>query len=220
MNAQSVKFLKNTKKTSCRSTRWQRHFRNILQWIQNFKGRTLLYSINHATGLSVSNFVKSKEPEVILKAIFKSWIQIYGALEKFLTDNSGEFANSKFLDMAEAVNIIVKVTATEPSSDRHDFIIADMMGKVFEESQHLDINLTLAWCLNAKNSLENVHGFSPFQFVFGQKTQLPSTFANKTPAVIQHTSKILTDNLTTLHKAIEAFISSESPKHKEPEIRM
>ena len=98
-----------------------------------------------------------------------------------------------------------------------------MMGKVFEESQHLDINLTLAWCLNAKNSLENVHGFSPFQFVqfvFGQKTQLPSTFANKTPALIQHTSKILTDNLTTLHKAIEAFISSESPKHKEPEIRM
>ena len=208
--------MKNIKKTSCRSTRWQRHFRNILQWIQNFKGITLLHSIDHVTRLSVSNFVKSKEPEVILKAIFKSWIQIYGALEKFLTDNSGEFANSKFLDMAEAVNIIVKVTATEPSSERHNFIIADMMGKVLKELQHLDINLTLAWCLNAKNSLENVHGFSPFQFVFGQKTQLPSTFANKTPAVIQHTSKILTDNLTTLHKAIHAFISSESPKHKAP----
>ena len=149
----------------------------------------------------MSHFVKSKEPEVILKAISKSWIQIYGALEKFLTDNSREFANSKFLDMAEAINITVKVIATEPSFgngpvERHNFIIADMMGKLLKESRHLDINLTLAWCLNAKNSLVNVHGFSPFQFVF----------ANKTPALIQHDmnllSKILTDNLKTLHKAI------------------
>ena len=159
----------------------------------------------------MSHFVKSKKPEVILKAISKSWIQIYGALEKLLTDNSREFANSKFLDMAEAINITVKVIATEPSfgngpAERHNFIIADMMGKLLKESRHLDINLTLAWCLNAKNSLVNVHGFSPFQFLFGQNPRLPSTFANKTPALIQHDmnllSKILTDNLKTLHKAI------------------
>ena len=82
----------------------------------------------------LSNFVKSKELEVILKAIFKSWIQIYGAPENFLTGNSGEFVNSKFLDMAKSVNITVKVTAAEsPFSnglvERHNFIIADMMDK-------------------------------------------------------------------------------------------
>ena len=37
-----------------------------------YKGRILLYFIE--TRLSLSSFVKSKEPEVILKAIFKSWI--------------------------------------------------------------------------------------------------------------------------------------------------
>ena len=48
------------------------------------KGRILLHLIDHTTRLSVSSFVKSSEPEVILKAIFKSWIQIYGAPEKIL----------------------------------------------------------------------------------------------------------------------------------------
>ena len=70
----------------------------------------------------------------------------HGAPEKFLTDSGGEFANSKFLDMAESMNITVKVTTAEsPFSnglvERHNFIIADMMDKVFEESQHLDMVL-------------------------------------------------------------------------------
>ena len=154
----------------------------------------------------------SKEPEVILKAIFKSWIHIHGASEKCLTDNGREFANSKSIDMAECMNITVKVTAAEsPFSnglvERQNFIIADMIDKVSEESQHLDMDLTLAWCLNAKNSLAKVHGFSPFHLVFGQNPKLPSTFTNKLPVLIQHdTSKILTDNLTALHNARQAFI--------------
>ena len=70
---------------------------------------------------------------------------------------------------------------------------------------------TLAWCLNAENSLANIDGFSPFQLVFRQNPKLPSTFADKPPALIQHnTSKILADNLTVLHKARQVFISNKS----------
>ena len=151
-----------------------------------YKGKILLHLIDHTTRLSVSSFVKSSEPEVILKAIFKSWIQIYVAPEKFFTDNGEEFASSKFVDMAESMNITVKVrVAKSPFSnglvERHNFIIADMMDKVL--SRH---GLTLAWCLNAKNSLANVHGLSTFQLVFGQNPKLPSTFTGKPPALIQH----------------------------------
>ena len=150
-----------------------------------YKGRILLHLIDHATRLSVASFVKSKEPEVILKGIFKSWIQIYGAPEKFLTHKSGEFANSKIIDMVESMNIKVKVTVVEsPFSnglvERHNFIMADMMDKVLEESQHLDMDLTLVWCLNAKNPQANVHGFTPFQLAFGQNPKLPSTFCQQT----------------------------------------
>ena len=61
----------------------------------------------------MSSFVKSKKLEVILNAIFKSWIQIYGAPENYLTDNSRKFANSKFIDMDESMNITVKITEAE-----------------------------------------------------------------------------------------------------------
>ena len=114
------------------------------------------------------------------------------------------------------MNITVKVTAAEsPFSnglvERYNFIIADMMDKVLEEVQHLDVDLTLAWCLNAKNSLVKVHDFSLFKLVFGQNPKLPSTFTNKPPVLIQYdTSTILTDKLIALHKARQAFISSES----------
>ena len=168
-----------------------------------YKGRILLHLIDHATKLSVSNFVKSKKPEVILK----SWIQIFDAPEKYLTDNSREFATLKFIDMTESLNITVKVTAAESSFSnginwRHNFIIAGMMDKALEESKHLDMDITLVWCLDAKNALANLHGFSPFQLVFGQ---------NPKPGFIQHdTSKILTDNLAALYKARQEFILSES----------
>ena len=135
-------------------------------------------------------------------------------------DSSKEFANSKFIDMIESMNITVKVTMSpfrnsllESNSllERHNLIIADMIDKVLEESKHLDMDLTLAWCLNAKNSQANVHGFSTFQLVFGQNPKLPSTSINKPPALIQHdTSEILTDNVTVLQKARQAFIISES----------
>ena len=182
-----------------------------------YKGRILLHLIDHhTTRLSVSSFVKSKEPEVILNAIFKSWIQVYGAPEIFLTENGREFAKSKFIDMAKSINITVKVTAAESQFsnglvERHNFMIADMMDNVLEKSQHLDMDLTLAWCLNAKNWLANLHGFSPFQLVFGQNLKLPSTFTDKPPVLIQHdTSTILTDNLAAIHKARQVFILSES----------
>ena len=179
-----------------------------------YKGRILLHLIHHATRLSVSSFVKSKEPEGILKTIFKSWIQIDGAPETFSTDNGGEFANSKFMDMAEFIHITVKVIAAESAFstvlvERYNFIITNILD--LEDSQHLDMDLTLAWCLNPKNSLANMHGFSPFQLVFGQNPKLPSTFTDKLPALIQHnTSTILTDSLTAPHKARQAFMSSES----------
>ena len=75
--------------------------------------------------------------------------------------------------------------------------MSDMMDKILEESQHLDMDLTLACCLDDKNSLANDHDFSTFQHVFGQNPKLTSTFADISPTLIQHnTSKILPDNLT------------------------
>ena len=180
-----------------------------------YKGKILLHLIDHATRLSSSIVVASKEPKKIIDAIFKCWIRVYGTPDKFLSDNGGEFANSEFLDMCESLNIIVKSTAAEsPFSnglvERHNLIIADMLDKILEENS-IEFDLALAWCPNAKKSITNVHGFSPFQLAIGQNPKLPSVFTDRPPALtISESNKILTSNLTALHKAREAFIASEN----------
>ena len=180
-----------------------------------YSGKILLHLMDHATRLSASTFVPSKEPNVIINAIFKSWIQIFGAPEKCLTDNGGEFANAEFLQMCEAMNITVKVTAAEsPFSnglvERHNFIIAVMMNKTLQESQ-FSLDLALSWYLNPRNSLTNVHGFLPFQLALGQNSKLLPTFIDKPPALTpSSTSKILSNNLAALHKAREAFVTCEN----------
>ena len=95
----------------------------------------LLHQVDNATTLSSSKIIKSKEPKEIIDNIFKIWIQIYGAPEKFLTDNGDEFSSSQFLEMCEAMNVTVKVTAAEfPFSsglvERHNMIITNMLDKI------------------------------------------------------------------------------------------
>ena len=121
-----------------------------------------------------------------MNAIFRSWIQNFGAAIKFLPENGAEIANAAFLEMCKPMNITEKVTAAESAFsnglvEQHNFIIIKMMDKTLEESQ-FSLDLALSWCLNAKNPLTNVHGFSPFQLALG-KTQSyqPSTFIERTP---------------------------------------
>ena len=62
-----------------------------------YNDKILLHLVNQSTRLSASSFIPNKNPDRILTHIFKIWISVYGAPEKFLTDNGGEFANSKFI---------------------------------------------------------------------------------------------------------------------------
>ena len=151
----------------------------------------------------------------ILTFIFKVWVSVYGAPEKFLANNGGEFANAKFIEMAESLGITVKTTAAEaPWSnrliERHNLVLADMLNKVLDDTQ-CHPNLAVSWCINAKNSLHNVHGFSLYQLAIGKNPKLSSVLNEKVPAVTHQTiSKIVSNKADTIHKDREAFISSKN----------
>ena len=119
------------------------------------------------------------------------------------------------MTLCEALNIKVHTTGAEsPWSngiiERHNLVVSEMLNKVIEEN-HCSLDIALAWCLNAKNTLQNVHGFSPIQLAIGQNPSLPCAFTDKPPALsmIQH-SKIISDHLNIIHKAREAFIMNEN----------
>ena len=89
--------------------------------------------------------------------------------------------------MVEIIYIKVKAAKSLLSNgliERHNMIKENMLDKVLEDQQ-LNLNLALSWTLNAKNSLPNVHRFSPIQLVFGQNPNLSSTFTDKPQHTLQ-----------------------------------
>ena len=182
-----------------------------------YEGKILLHMIDHASRLSSGSRISSKDPVVIIKSIFKNWITIFGRPGKFLSDNGGEFMNYQFIELCEKMNVSVKNTAGQsPWSnglvERHNLVIAEMMDKVLAEDK-CDFDLAFAWCLNAKNSLKNVNGFTPYQISMGQNPILPIASENDLPGnSLVHTSDIVRENLNAMHTARKVYIETESSR--------
>ena len=64
-----------------------------------------------------------------------------------------------------------------------------------------DIGLAVFWCVNAKNALHNVHGFSPYQLTLGTNPKLPSTLSDILLALTNKPiSKVTSQNLEAYTK--------------------
>ena len=183
--------------------------------LKYFEGFIILHAIDHLTSFSSAIICKSKEPIVILKNLVKCWISIFGPPEKFMVENGGEFANSKIIELAESMNIrIITAAAYSPWSnglvERHNATLGEILHKMVAD-QGSDMETALCWALQAKNSLDNVHGFSPSQLVFGQNPAIPTVLNSKMPALEESYSvDLINSNLDCMKRAREAFIQAES----------
>ena len=82
--------------------------------------------------------------------------------------------------------------------ERHNATLAETLHKVLAE-QKTDFETALAWTINAKNSLINVHGFSPSQLALGYNPQLPNVINNKLPALEEVSGQnVLSKHLNTM----------------------
>ena len=86
---------------------------NIAMDIKEISGNKVLQLVDHATRYSVGIRISSKESSDIISTIFKHWITYFGTPIAILTDNSREFNNQSFRDMAQNLNIVVHTTAAE-----------------------------------------------------------------------------------------------------------
>ena len=68
--------------------------------------------IDHATHLTASAVITSKNPGIVISKIFQLWISAYGLPGKFISDNGGKFVNDHFTNMGKATNINFKLTST------------------------------------------------------------------------------------------------------------
>ena len=124
--------------------------------------------------------IKSKATPVVTKKFVQCWISFLGSPNRVFSDNGGEFESSKFKDMSENFNIKVVTTPAEVRwsnriCERHSHILTETVMKT-KENVNCSWETALAWAINAKNSLININGFSPYQLVLGCNVSLLSVF--------------------------------------------
>ena len=90
--------------------------------------------------------------------------------------------------MTENLNITICNTAGEsPWSnglcERNHAVIDEMVHKIKADVPECDLDVALTWACHAKNSLEMVHGYSPYQLVIGRNPNLPSVPVDRPPAL-------------------------------------
>ena len=174
-----------------------------------------LVMVDLATRFCQATVVPNKAPSTIIKGLFKSWITLFGAPKKLLSDNGGEFNNKDVLTLGGKFNMKILTTAAEsPWSngvcERLNGILGERVAKILSESK-CDLDLALAWAVSAQNALSNHSGFSPNQLVFSFNPAIPDVFNSEPPALEPAIpSEIVRQNLEALHQARRDFVRRES----------
>lgn len=93
--------------------------------------------------------------------------------------------------------------------ERNNYTFTEILMKMKRDIR-CDWKTVLDWALMAKNSLHNVHGYNPYQLVFGQNTNLPSVLTDQLPT-LEGTgiSTWIAQHIAELHATRRAFTGAE-----------
>ena len=181
------------------------------------QGTYILHLIDMATRFSLASIIRDKNPETIINEVMLLWVgNGLGAPKKFLADNGGEFANEEYKDMCANLNVeIMNTAAYSPWQngicERNHAVVDDCVLKILDENPETPLKVALVWAVNAKNALQMVYGYSPYQLVFGSNPNLPSVMIDKPPALEGlTTSEIFARHLNALHSGRRAFLQAET----------
>ena len=176
----------------------------------------ILHVIDTLTRYSSAVTVNSKKAEEIISKLFTYWISVFGRPSQFISDNGGEFINDEFTSMCEHLDIKVNTSPSESPwcnglVERHNGILGQMVSKIQGEA-NCHRSIAIAWATNAKNTLNNVYGFSPHFLVFGCNPVIPNMLNTESlPALNSSTSsKIVADHLNAMVEARKAFVELEN----------
>jgi transposase InsO family protein len=181
-----------------------------------WKGKNILYMIDSFTRYTVAVVVPTKEPDMIVDGIMTKWVQYFGIMDGILTDNGGEFSSELTREVCSILNVLDHTTGAEaPWSnglcERNHALADNILQSVMRDYPNMKLNIALAWTCNAKNALINIHGYSPYQLVFGRQPKLPNVINDPPPAwEIKTKSKKLVENLTMLHATRQAYMKAEN----------
>ena len=148
----------------------------------------------------------------------EKWVAAMGLMDFVHSDRGGEFCCEELTEIAEYLGVRSTFTAAyspnqNGGNERNHAIVDNMITKMLMHDPSLSVSVALTWALMAKNTLQNISGFSPFQIVFGKTPALPSVYTAG-PSGLEEVvmAKSVANNINAMHLAREAYIEGESDK--------
>ena len=165
---------------------------------------------------TVAVFIQDKKADTIVRCIMQHWVCIFGVMGGIHSDIGGEMSNTCMDDVSHKLGVKLTTTASYSPhqnglNERNHSVVDLMVTRMMASDKSLSSELALCWALNAKNSLENCYGFSPYQLHIGRNPVLPSVTRDG-PASYENVtkSKSFAVNLNAMHLARQEFTKVES----------
>jgi len=117
-------------------------------------GNYVLWMSDDATRLIRGEVIQNKDPDTIIAAMYKIWINGYGMgpgmpENYFLSDNGGEFVNEKIMNLCQEAGIKMKNTGSyspqQNGLNKRNHGVTDLMVTKYRRE---DPNLTLQEAVN------------------------------------------------------------------------
>lgn len=180
-------------------------------------GLWILHMIDMFSRYTMSSFVSRKTPTVILEALVKDWISVFGVMKLILKDNGGEFNSEEIREVESLINVTDATTGMESPfqnglCERNHATTDMILTKLVAQYPKTPLNILLKWAVMAKNSLQNWSGFSSHQLVFGVNPNLPNVMNAGPPGLEDGASysQSYARLIEALHSARTEFIKTEN----------
>ena len=175
----------------------------------------ILYIMDTFTRFIAAVIIRRKQPEEVVNALLMKWVQVFGTPALILTDNGGEFKNEEIRAVAAKFNIRTDTTGAESpwqngTMEKGHYTVDVMTRAVKRDHPGIKLEIALAWACTAKNSMNNVWGFSSHQLVFGRNIRLPDIL-NDPPASWDNNNpgKSFKDIVDAIYATREAFTKKD-----------
>ena len=104
-----------------------------------------------------ATLIPSKHKDMIVQAILKNWVSIFGVPQSIFSDNGGEFDNHLLRNVAELLGTRVITTAAySPWSngiiERHNAVLENMVLKLTDDSK-CSVADALVWAFNCQECI-------------------------------------------------------------------
>ena len=154
----------------------------------NAQGKTfhVYHIIDWSTSFHVACIAPSRTTEDAIQSIISMWFQWAGAPSELIVDAGTEFNSQEFIQFVQSHNI--KLTTISPEahfqngkSERHGAVLQRMLKQFDMEhsiESYSDLQKSLWFCVQAKNSCGLRKGFAPEVLVLGKQTRLPGSVSS------------------------------------------